>query len=703
MPALPPRNAVSGRTARAVNATHSSPKSPSGNKRTSNGPGISGRPASTATSNGGNSSQPAAVRAMPSLPVRVAGSGTAGVTGVIDPEESEATQKLRVKVHDIRVKLIRAARRLGYEHDSGLVKQVLYRLYLAEKLKEPFRKGSRRPDAALLAARDATRLEAEQVKKAFKQHQPDLVLYVDRFDQPTRAGGELPVLQAVTNTCGPAIWLNTIVALTHAGSLPPSGAQGHLSWDGYSQQRSQLLQLIIRSASGDARLMNPIAFGESHPGSRRNAQGQAIIPSGLPWKEHMLVLIMSAKLLADAEAALQMSPDASSGKGHGAAAGLDPASMRQLMGRPDGPPVRYLMTQLTAFSQPLMYPDHAGIMELRTAKQRLRQVKGWRNRKELSRQIRFRLLQMQQMTRRQHRTADLLCKATRAGGKLQLAPPRTARGLRPSVQPPMGHRYRALEPGAGWVGPDQLLSGAPYRLSSSASAGKEQLLMQAAGAAAAAHVPTLECFHKAAGAISCGATWAEHTSGAAGTPDMLVVLKMDSQRRGFPFAANNPAVGVLLARLAQECRLHRGPLATGLRLQDCVRLSGPGGAPVELDMAVGKLFSRSTLGQDDDAWGANAELRTDARQLVGSRYSSPVSLSGSVMGQRGDTIAAVSAAVQLQRGRRSAVGGKVQLNNRGAATVGVQVRSDGSQWLSLVGLVPLVNLVCKHDKCICAV
>jgi hypothetical protein len=85
----------------------------------------------------------------------------------------------------------------------------------------------------------------------------------------------------------------------------------------------------------------------------------------------MLVLIISAKLLADAEAALQMAPDSSSCQGgQGAAAGLDAASMRQLMGRPDGPPVRYLMTQLTAFYQPLMFPDHAGIMELRTAKQR---------------------------------------------------------------------------------------------------------------------------------------------------------------------------------------------------------------------------------------------------------------------------------------------------------------------------------------------
>jgi hypothetical protein len=97
-------------------------------------------------------------------------------------------------------------------------------------------------------------------------------LGLTRFDQPSRAGGEVPVLQAVTNACGPHIWLNTIVALTHAGAMPPASGQGLLSWEAYSQQRSQLLQLIIRSASGDARLMNPIAFAESHPGCRRNAQ-----------------------------------------------------------------------------------------------------------------------------------------------------------------------------------------------------------------------------------------------------------------------------------------------------------------------------------------------------------------------------------------------------------------------------------------------
>lgn len=103
------------------------------------------------------------------------------------------------------------------------------------------------------------------------------------------------------------------------------------------------------------------------------------------------------------------------------------------------------------------------------------------------------------------------------------------------------------------------------------------------------------------------------------------------------------------------------------------------------------MFCRPGL-ESDDAWGANAEFRTDARQLIGSKYSTPLSISGSLMGHRQETMAAVSAAVQVQRGRRSGVGGKLQLNSRGVATLGVQVRSDGPQWGALVGLVPLFNL-----------
>lgn len=52
--------------------------------------------------------------------------------------------------------------------------------------------------------------------------------------------------------------------------------------------------------------------------------------------------------------------------------------------------------------------------------------------------------------------------------------------------------------------------------------------------------------------------------------------------------------GVMLARLCPGCAPHKGPLASGLRLQDCIRLNAPGGAPVELDMSLGKVRNSVT-------------------------------------------------------------------------------------------------------------
>ena len=76
----------------------------------------------------------------------------------------------------------------------------------------------------------------------------------------------------------------------------------------------QQLQHSIREASGDARLMNPIAFAESHPDCEVNAQGQQVLPNGVAWQQHLLVLMVSAKLLADAEGAMQSHGEAG-GKG----------------------------------------------------------------------------------------------------------------------------------------------------------------------------------------------------------------------------------------------------------------------------------------------------------------------------------------------------------------------------------------------------
>lgn len=48
--------------------------------------------------------------------------------------------------------------------------------------------------------------------------------------------------------------------------------------------------------------------------------------------------------------------------------------------------------------------------------------------------------------------------------------------------------------------------------------------------------------------------------------------------------------------------------------------------------------------------------------------------------------------VQVQQGKRSRIGGKLQVNSRGVASLALQLRSDRPQWWGLAGLVPLVNL-----------
>jgi hypothetical protein len=63
---------------------------------------------------------------------------------------------------------------------------------------------------------------------------------------------------------------------------------------------------VIRAASGDNRLMNPTAFVESHPACALNESGQAVIANGMPWKAHLYLMIVSAKLLADTENMLQV-------------------------------------------------------------------------------------------------------------------------------------------------------------------------------------------------------------------------------------------------------------------------------------------------------------------------------------------------------------------------------------------------------------
>lgn len=57
---------------------------------------------------------------------------------------------------------------------------------------------------------------------------------------------DVPLLTAITETFGPNMWFNTIVALTHAAAAPPDGTNGPITYDTYTRTRTQLLQQNIR-------------------------------------------------------------------------------------------------------------------------------------------------------------------------------------------------------------------------------------------------------------------------------------------------------------------------------------------------------------------------------------------------------------------------------------------------------------------------
>lgn len=59
---------------------------------------------------------------------------------------------------------------------------------------------------------------------------------------------DVPLLRAITETFGPNMWFNTIVALTHAAAAPPDGNAGPLTYDTYTRSCTTLLQQKIRCA-----------------------------------------------------------------------------------------------------------------------------------------------------------------------------------------------------------------------------------------------------------------------------------------------------------------------------------------------------------------------------------------------------------------------------------------------------------------------
>ncbi|KAJ1687696.1 hypothetical protein LUZ63_019086 [Rhynchospora breviuscula] len=151
------------------------------------------------------------------------------------------------------------------------------------------------------------------VKSITRKRSPDIVLYVDRIDTQTRDLNDLPLLRTITSVLGSSIWFNAIVALTHAGLAPPDGPNGSpMTYESFVAQRSHVVQLAVRQGAGDMRLMNPVALVENHQSCRRNRDGHKILPNGQSWRQQLLLLCYSSKILSEANELLKLQDNSSS-------------------------------------------------------------------------------------------------------------------------------------------------------------------------------------------------------------------------------------------------------------------------------------------------------------------------------------------------------------------------------------------------------
>ncbi|GJP65462.1 hypothetical protein CLOP_g22335 [Closterium sp. NIES-67] len=180
-------------------------------------------------------------------------------------------------------------------------------------------------------------------KRYLRGKQPDIVLYVDRLDVQARDYGDMELVRPISDTFGPAVWMNTIVVLTHASSAPPEDSSGRpMSYEMYVAQRSHVVQQTIRQASGDMRLLNPVALVENHPACRTNRTGDRVLPNGQVWRPQLLLLCFASKCLSEANSVLDIG---------------GPGGARAQRGRSRMPPLPYLLSSLLGPRQPLRLPE----------------------------------------------------------------------------------------------------------------------------------------------------------------------------------------------------------------------------------------------------------------------------------------------------------------------------------------------------------
>lgn len=545
------------------------------------------------------------------------------------------------------------------------------------------------------------------VKRFIKKSPPDIVLYLDRLDMPSRDFADMPLLRTITDIFGPSIWFNAIVVLTHAASAPPEGPNGTAStYDMFVTQRSHAVQQAIRQAAGDMRLMNPVSLVENHSACRTNRAGQRVLPNGQVWKPHLLLLSFASKILAEANTLLKLQ---------------DTPPGKTFTARSRAPPLPFLLSSLLQSKPQLKLPDEQfgdddaiddelddssesedeseydelppfkPLTRAQLTKLSKAQKKAYYDEIE----YREKLLMKKQMKEEKRRrklmkqmaaaAKDMLGECTEnaeeeSGGAASVPVPMPDLSLPASFDSDNAtHRYRHLDTSNQWLvrpvldnhGWDHdvgyeginvermfvVKDKIPLSFSGQVSKDKKEANLQMEVASSIKHgegkATTLGFDMQSVG------------------KDMAYTLRSESS---FSNYRHNKATAGLSATLLGDS------VSAGVKLEDKLIVN----KQFKVVMSGGAMASRA-----DVAYGGSLEATLRDKDYPLGRFLSTLGLS--IMDWRGDLALGCNIQTQIPVGRFTNLIARANLNNRGSGQVSLRINSSEQVQLALIGLIPLIR------------
>lgn len=535
------------------------------------------------------------------------------------------------------------------------------------------------------ASQLATNLRSlNSIKAAYKKHKPDIVLYVDRLDVVRRDMGDLTLLRTITEKFGASLWFNTILVLTHAGAELPEGNNGPMAFDLYAQSRMHMLQNGVRQAAGDMRLLNPVALAENDPSAcTEGPNGEMLLlHDAKPWKQHLMLLMLSSKLLSDADSLLDI---------QGSTQGQQSRAMQFLRGMQQKlPPIPYLLSNFIGTKHPRKAPedereikrdDELGELALEQRKEEVRKKREFlRQRAEEARQ---------------------------EEGSSQVAVPAPDPALAPSFDPDCNtHRYRFLESAGGWIARpfvesqgldhDDGIDGFSVERSAMLRSKGQHLGGVPAFVMAQLHKDKTQFSLQSEAEASVHHTSKHVTTATADLQtigqDMLYTSKVETRLKVHP--KDKLAVGLLASRLKEGYGPPtKGPVAVGMKLENKLKVR----PNAKLTMGVGSMTTKTRAGRDT-AHAASAEMKI--RGAVDQ--SSQLLVGGSMMHFRKDLALGGNMAGQFNATPETQVSSRFSLNSKGTGQMVLRVASHDHPQLGYALLVPilgaLVNKIRGSDE-----